>query len=87
MTVRIYHNPRCGKSRRTLELLRARGIEPEVIEYLTTPRDKKTLDTLLGLLGMEPRDLMRKNEPPYKDLDLARARAASDQMESQSDFT
>ena len=57
MTVRIYHNPRCSKSRQTLELLRKNGIEPEIIEYLKTPPSASELDGLLGKLGMEPRDL------------------------------
>ena len=72
MTVRIYHNPRCSKSRQTLDLLRSKGIEPDVIEYLVTPPDKETLDALLTLLNLAPRELMRKKEAPYKDLDLAR---------------
>lgn len=71
MSVAIYHNPRCGKSRATLELLRSRGIEPEVIEYLATPPDAKRLKHLLKLLGLAPRDLMRKGEPAYKEKGLA----------------
>lgn len=67
MNVTIYHNPKCSKSRKTLELLRGQGIEPEIIEYLKTPPDATTLDNILQLLQIEPRDLMRKNEPPYKE--------------------
>lgn len=70
MTVTIYHNPRCSKSRQTLALLEERGTEPEVVRYLETPPDAATLDRILTLLGMEPRDLMRKKEAPYKDLGL-----------------
>ncbi len=66
MTVTIYHNPRCSKSRQTLELLRENGIEPEVIEYLKTPPSASELDGLLEKLGMEPRDLMRRKEDAYK---------------------
>ena len=66
MDVRIYHNPRCSKSRQTLELLRERGVEPEVIEYLKTPPSPAEIEHLLGLLGLEPRALMRKTEKPYK---------------------
>jgi len=70
MKVTIYHNPRCSKSRQTLELLRERGIEPDVIEYLKAPPDAPTLKKLLGLLHMAPRDLMRKGEKEYMDLGL-----------------
>ena len=66
MTVVIYHNPRCGKSRQTLQLLREQGIEPEIIEYLKTPPSPEDLDNILQNLGMEPRDLMRKKEAEYK---------------------
>lgn len=71
MSVTIYHNPRCSKSRRTLELLQERGLEPVVIEYLQTPPDAATLSELLGLLGLSPRDLMRKREAVYGELNLA----------------
>jgi len=67
----IYHNPRCGKSRETLALLREKGIEPKVIEYLKNPPGPKELEHLLTLLGMEPRDLMRKKEKEYISLKLA----------------
>ena len=68
--VRIYHNPRCSKSRATLALLRERGIEPDVIEYLKTPPSREELARILDLLGLEPRDLMRRNEEAYKAADL-----------------
>lgn len=70
MRVKIYHNPRCGKSRQTLQLLQAQGIEPEVIEYLKTPPDAEELNDILQKLGMEPRDLMRKKEAAYKESGL-----------------
>lgn len=66
MIVTIYHNPRCSKSRQTLALLKARGIEPEVVLYLETPPDAATLGGILDLLGMAPRELMRKKEAGYK---------------------
>ena len=66
MGAKIYHNPRCGKSRQTLALLRLRGIEPEVVEYLKTPPSAPELGQLLRLLGMEPRALMPNKEPEYK---------------------
>ena len=68
--VTIFHNPRCSKSRGALQLLRDHGLEPTVIEYLQDPPDPKTLDHLLTLLGVEPRDAMRKQEKEYKDLKL-----------------
>mgnify|MGYP000502631197 CR=1 FL=1 len=70
MSLTIYHNPRCSKSRQTLELLQAHGQQPEVVEYLKTPPDRARLVHILDLLGMEPRDLMRKNEPEYKENNL-----------------
>ncbi len=63
----IYHNPRCSKSRQALELLQARGIEPQVVEYLKTPPDSTQLENILKLLGLEPRELMRKGEAPYTE--------------------
>lgn len=68
--VTIYHNPRCSKSRATLELLTARGIQPRVIEYLNTPPDKAELTRILDLLGLEPRALMRRQEPEYAEANL-----------------
>ena len=63
--VTIYHNPRCGTSRKTLELIRKKGIEPKIIEYLKTPPTEKELHEVLKLLGMEPRELMRTKEAEY----------------------
>ena len=70
MSVTIYHNPRCSKSRQTLELLRGRGIEPLIVEYLKEPPDARRLDGILTRLDLEPRDLMRKKEAPYRELGL-----------------
>ena len=70
MTTRIYHNPRCSKSRATLALLEERGVEPEVVEYLKTPPDAKRLKALLGRLGISAADLIRKNEKEWKDSGL-----------------
>jgi len=67
MSVTIYHNPRCSKSRQTLELLQKNAAEPDVVEYLNSPPDAATLDKILTMLNMEPRDLMRKHEAEYKD--------------------
>ena len=67
MTLRIYHNPRCSKSRQTLQLLEAQDRQPEIIEYLKTPPDQATLLELLELLGVQPRELMRTKEKAYKE--------------------
>jgi len=71
--VTIYHNPRCGTSRKALDLIRAKGIEPTIIEYLQTPPSASELDRILSLLTMEPRELMRKKEDEYKTLKLDRS--------------
>jgi arsenate reductase len=71
LTYTLYHNPRCGKSRQTLELLRERGIEPTIIEYLKTPPDAAELRRILGLLGLTPRRLLRKREAAEAGLDDA----------------
>ncbi|MDY0068549.1 MAG: arsenate reductase (glutaredoxin) [Porticoccaceae bacterium] len=68
--ITIYHNPRCSKSRQTLALLEARGLEPRVIPYLDSPPDAATLKSLLKKLGIGPRDLLRKGEEEYKANDL-----------------
>lgn len=73
MKVTIFHNPRCSKSRATLALLRARGIEPEIIEYLATPPDAATLRRLFKALGAKPRELLRANEDAFRKLRLDRA--------------
>ena len=68
MKARIYHNPRCSKSRQTLELLRGRGVEPEIVEYLKDPPDAATLLDLAGQLGLSVRDLLRTGESDYGDV-------------------
>ncbi|MGB1547994.1 MAG: arsenate reductase (glutaredoxin) [Alphaproteobacteria bacterium] len=73
MSVTIYHNPRCSKSRATLELLQKRGIKPVVIEYLKTPPTAAELRRLLDRLDLSAKELIRTNEEEYKvikDLDL-----------------
>lgn len=70
MSVVIYHNPRCSKSRETLELLQQQGIEADVVEYLKEPPTKSRLKQLLKMLNMEPRQLMRQKEPEYEALGL-----------------
>jgi arsenate reductase len=70
MSVTIYHNPRCTKSRQTLALLEERGIKPKVIEYLVTPPTEAELKRLLKLLGISPRELLRTKEEEYKQAKL-----------------
>ena len=69
--VRIYHNPRCSKSRQALALLEQQGEELEIIEYIDTPLDSAALSELLQQLGMSARELIRKGEDTYKELNLA----------------
>jgi len=66
MSITIYHNPRCSKSRATLALLNERGVEPDIIEYLQTPPSEAELDRILIMLGKEPQELMRSGEDEYK---------------------
>ena len=80
MQVKIYHNPRCSKSRQTLQLLQEHGVEPEVVEYLNTPPDKTTLKNILEQLHLSPRDLMRRNEPEYKENHLDDSSLSDDEL-------
>ena len=68
--VTIYHNPACGTSRNTLGLIRNAGVEPTVIEYLKTPPDRATLESLISRMGIRPRDLLRQKGTPYEELGL-----------------
>ncbi len=71
MTVTIYHNPRCSRSRQTLALLQERGIEPEIVLYLENPPSAAALKAIVKKLGLSSaRDLMRVKEAPYTDLSL-----------------
>ncbi|MDX1885004.1 arsenate reductase (glutaredoxin) [Mycolicibacterium sp. 120270] len=69
----IYHNPRCSTSRKTLELLRDNGIEPEIIQYLKTPPSRAELVKLINDAGIDVRTAVRKREPLYAELNLADA--------------
>ncbi len=69
-SVRIYHNPRCSKSLQSRQLLDDNGITTEVIDYLEHPPGVNELAEILDMLGLEPRDLMRKHETPYQELAL-----------------
>ncbi len=66
----MLHNPRCSKSRETLALLGERGIQPRIVDYLAAPPSVAQLEDILGRLGVEPRALMRRDEPEYAELGL-----------------
>lgn len=68
--VTILHNPRCSKSRQALELLQQRGVTLQIVEYLDTPPTLEELERILSLLALEPRELMRRDEAEYKQLQL-----------------
>ena len=80
MTVTIYHNPNCGTSRNTLELIRQSGETPEVIEYLLTPPTRATLVALLAGMGMAPRELLREKGTPYLTLGLDNQTLTDEQL-------
>ena len=69
--ITIYHNPRCSKSRQTLQLLRDRGIDPTIVEYLKQPLSAAQIKRLLAMLKMTPRELLRNKEADYAALNLA----------------
>lgn len=73
MTVTIWHNPRCSKSRQTLDLLKSKGLEPKVREYLKEPPSKAEVEKLLDQVGGDPRELIRDGEAEFKALKLKKA--------------
>jgi arsenate reductase len=80
MSVIIYHNPKCSTSRNTLALLRERGIEPQVIEYLNAPPDRATLASLIKASGLSVRDFIRSKEALFTELGLEAANVTDDQL-------
>jgi len=73
MPVTIYHNPRCSKSRATLQLIEEAGFQPDIIEYMKSPPSPDTLRGLLDKLGMGAHDLVRRGEAAFKEKGLADA--------------
>ncbi|MCV7205205.1 arsenate reductase (glutaredoxin) [Mycolicibacterium peregrinum] len=73
MPARIYHNPKCSTSRKTLDLLRENGIEPEVVQYLKTPPARDEIAALIKAAGIDVRTAVRKRESLYTELGLADA--------------
>jgi arsenate reductase (glutaredoxin) len=80
MSVIMYHNPRCSKSRETLALLNDRGLEPEIIEYLTSPPDIAQLKLILELLKLSPRDIIRTKEALFKEKKLDDSTLSDDEI-------
>tara|TARA_B100001079_G_scaffold213814_1_gene188245 strand:+ start:1467 stop:1817 length:351 start_codon:yes stop_codon:yes gene_type:complete len=80
MTIKIFHNPRCSKSRQTLTILEDNGIDVDIIEYLKESPNKETLLQIINLLDIKPRDLMRKGETVYKEKKLNRENLTDDDL-------
>jgi len=78
--IKIFHNPRCSKSRQTLALLEQQNIKAEIIEYLKTPPTKEQLEEIIAMLNIEPRDLLRKGESLYKELGLVDLNLSNEQL-------
>ena len=80
MAIILYHNPRCSKSRQTLQLLQERDYQPEVVEYLKTPPSEQELAAILALLKLAPRALMRRKEAEYTEHNLDDASLTESQL-------
>ena len=70
MSTVIWHNPKCSTSRKVLEMIRAKGVEPEIVDYQKTPPSASKIKEALKAMGMKPRDLLRRKNTPYDDLGL-----------------
>ena len=80
MGLKILHNPRCSKSRQTLAILSENGIDVDIIEYLKDAPSEKTLRQIINILGIKPRDLLRKGEVVYKENNLRREDLTDDDL-------
>ncbi|WP_087688938.1 arsenate reductase (glutaredoxin) [Pandoraea sp. PE-S2R-1] len=80
MSVTIFHNPACGTSRNTLAMIRNAGIEPTIVEYLNTPPDRHTLQTMIRDAGLTVREAIREKGTPYDELGLAAPSLSDDQL-------
>lgn len=78
--VRIFFNPKCSKCRLTMDILNDKGLDTTVVEYLKSPPSAAELTEVLNLLGIEPRDLMRKHEAPYKENNLDNTDLSREQL-------
>ena len=80
MSITIYHNPKCGTSRNTLEMIRKSGVEPTVVEYLKTPPSREKLVELIAQMGIPVRDLLRQKGTPFDELGLGEDKWSDDQL-------
>ena len=80
MNVTIYHNPLCGTSRKTLEILRDSGAQPKIVEYLKAPPSREELKRLYDRAGISPRDGLRSKEPLAEELGLTRPNVSEDEI-------
>ena len=80
MTVTIFHNPKCSTSRNVLAMIRERGEEPEIVEYLKSPPSRERLKALVVAMGTPARALMRRKEAPYAALGLADTKLSEDDL-------
>lgn len=80
MTITIYHNPKCGTSRNTLEMIRNSGVDPEIVEYLKTPPSRDELVGLIARMGIPVRALLRQKGTPYDDLGLGEEKWTDDEL-------
>jgi arsenate reductase len=80
LTITVYHNPKCGTSRNVLAMIRERGVEPVVIEYLKNPPTRERLQALIAAMGINARALMRRKEAPYAALGLDDPRRSEDEI-------
>jgi arsenate reductase len=70
MTITIWHNAKCSTSRKVLEMIRAKGIEPTIVDYVNTPPSAAAIRSVLEEMGAKPRDLLRRRGTPYDELGL-----------------
>ena len=80
MKATIYHNPKCSTSRQVLDMLREKGVETDIIEYLKTPPSRAKLKELLKSMGMTPRDILRRSGTPYDELGLDDQKLTDEQI-------
>lgn len=80
MTIKIYHNPKCGTSRNTLAMIRQSGEEPEIIEYLKTPPSRSELVGIIKATGLSVREVIRQRGTPYDELDLGNEKWTDDEL-------
>ena len=80
MSITIYHNPRCSKSRETLSILEESGADATIVEYLKTPPTRDELVNILDMLGMKPRELMRTHETEYAENNLGDDSLSNDEL-------